>query len=175
MRSFDSSRVSSSRFVGVFIGGKSFAPVNLTLAMPLALALSLALSLTGCAAFSSSNSFSESSGSVSESVESFSDSSSSSSGDDAGAFRDELRAYVVAALTREQDPEALRRGVSEVALGHGITDWEAVDGTWLAIHEGLSDESVDLTDEARFDYERALGLPSRLGRSPFKAPVSSIP
>ena len=116
MRSFGSSRFSSSQFARAFIRGKSFVPINLLLTLPLA--LSLALSLTGCAAFSSSNSFSESSGSVSESVGSFSDSASSSSGDDAEAFRDELRAYVVAALTREQDPEALRRGASEVALGH---------------------------------------------------------
>ena len=162
MRHFNSSRSSSSTFAG-----------SLPLAQ-LVLITGLALSLTGCAAFSSSNSFSESSGSVSDSVGSSSDSSGSSSGEDAQAYRDEIRAYVVAALKREQAPEDLRRGVSELALGHGISDWEAVDGTWIAIHAGFADASVDLSDESRREYERAFARPSD-GTLGTPTPISSIP
>lgn len=98
----------------------------------------VSLALAGCAI---SNSLSESSGSVSDSVsessESISNSSRSSSGGDDQAYRDEIRDYVALAARRDASPDAMRRGVSEIALGFGISDWEAVPATWEAIDRGL--------------------------------------
>ena len=116
----------------------------------------------GCAALSSSDSFSESSGSVSDSVGSFSDSSGSSSdsssGDDS-AYRDEIRRYTVAAAESGASPDSLRRGVSEIALGYGVSDWEALDATWAAISAGIA--ASNIAPEAATIYRTALAPPER--------------
>ncbi len=118
-----------------------------------AFALVMSLALSGCAI---SNSFSESSGSVSESVsdssESSSDSSGSSSGGDSQAYREEVRDYVALAALRDASPDTLRRGVTEIALGFGISDWEAVPSTWDAIDRGLA----EVPAPARDGYRQAL-------------------
>lgn len=97
---------------------------------------------SGCAAFSSSNSFSESSGSVSDSVGSSSDSSGSSSGGDETAYRSDVTRYVAVGVEQQVEPEALRRGVTEIALAHGLSDWEATPATREAVEEALTAASA---------------------------------
>ena len=127
-----------------------------------ALVLVLGLALPGCVV---SNSLSESSGSVSDSVsessESSSDSSTSSSGGGKSAYRDEVQDYVALAALRDASPDTLRRGVSEIALGFGISDWEAVPATWDAIDRGLA----DVPAPARESYRQAL-MPADLRSAP---------
>lgn len=117
----------------------------------------VALLTSGCAALSSSNSFSESSGSVSDSVGSSSDSSTSSSGGDDQAFRNDVEAYAKAHLETRSEPDALRRGISEIAMGYGVTDWEANHEAVQAVGRALRASS--LSDEARERYRLALAQP----------------
>ena len=112
---------------------------------------------SGCALFQSSDSFSDSSGSVSDSVGSSSDSSSASSGGGDQAYRAAVRDYAAVAIDRGVDSDVLRRGVGEVALAHGVSDWEALDGTWLALGEALS--SRTLSPNAAEQYRLALARP----------------
>jgi hypothetical protein len=107
--------------------------------------------------FESSGSFSDSSGSISESVGSFSDSSTSSSGGDDQAYREDVRDLAFAIARLQGRPEALRRGLSELALGRGISDWEAVSSTYPAVGEGLA--QVGVTEAQLFAYQSALARP----------------
>ncbi len=110
--------------------------------------LGIALTGSGCAAFSSSNSFSESSESVSDSVSSSSDSSASSSGGDDSAYRADVTQYVAVAVERDVSPDTLRRGITEIALAHGLSDWEATPATLEAVEAGF--EIARLEDRAEY-------------------------
>ena len=129
---------------------RAFAPEALTGSRTrLVLCLSVLLfAVSGCAAFSSSNSFSDSSESVSDSVGSSSDSSGSSSDGDDSAYREEVTHYVAVAAGRHIAPEALRRGVTEIALAYGISDWQATPTTREAVDAGLAEASAE--DRARY-------------------------
>jgi hypothetical protein len=120
-----------------------------------ALAL-IALALSGCAASQSSGSISDSSGSFSDSSGSISDSSTSSSGDDT-AYRRDVETYTVAHVRAGGSPEALRPGLSEVALARGISDWEAYRATFVAIGLGLAEAGAG--DEELAAYRQALTEP----------------
>ena len=120
-------------------------------------ALVLAVITSGCAALSSSNSFSESSGGVSDSVGSSSDSSTSSSGGDDQAFRDDVEAYAAASLETRSEPDELRRGISEIAMGYGVTDWEANHEAVMAVGRALRASSLSTEDRER--YRLALARP----------------
>ncbi|MFK7897889.1 MAG: putative lipoprotein [Myxococcota bacterium] len=126
----------------------------------LALALAFAaLTTSGCAIFESVDSFSESSGSVSDSLGSFSDSSESSSGSsgDETAYRNDLRDFTVAHVQASLSPEALRLGISEVALARGISDWGALPGTFHAVGAGLAEAGLSVAQSA--PYRAALAQP----------------
>ena len=110
--------------------------------------LGLAFTGSGCAAFSSSNSVSDSSESVSDSVSSSSDSSASSSGGDDSAYRAEVTQYVAVAVERDVSPESLRRGITEIALAHGLSDWEATTATLEAVEAGF--QVAHLEDRAQY-------------------------
>ncbi len=100
--------------------------------------------LSGCAFFQSSESSSDSSGSVSDSVGSSSDSSRSSSGGDGdSAYHADLRTYTVAHVRADGRPDSLRLGLAEVALERGVSNWEAVPGSFVAIGEGLAAGGVE--------------------------------
>lgn len=111
---------------------------------------------SGCALFESSGSFSDSSGSISDSSGSLSDSSKSSSGDDDApkqeeeAYRRDVRSFTVAHVAAHRSPESLSRGLSEVALARGITDWEAARGTYVAVGAGLAEAGVSGEELARY-------------------------
>jgi hypothetical protein len=119
--------------------------------------LALLVLQPACALFSSSGSFSDSSDSISESVGSSSDSSKSSSGDEDQAYQEDVRGYTKAAVAAGESPEALRRGVTEIALERGVSDWEAIDSTWRAVGEGLA--AASLTSDQRARYRAALAAP----------------
>jgi len=116
------------------------------------LGASLAM-LSGCAFFQSSESFSDSSGSVSDSVGSSSDSSGSSSGGgDESAYHEDLRTFTVAYVHADGRPEALRLGLAEVALEWGVSNWEAVPGSFVVIGEGLAAGGVAEPDLEAFRH-----------------------
>ena len=111
------------------------------------------LTAPGCAMVSSSSNSSDSSASSSDSSGSFSDSSTSSSGGDS-AYRGDVRTYTVAHVRAEGSPTSLRLGLSEVALRRGISDWEALPGTFIAVGTGLAEAGVS-SDELSA-YQNAL-------------------
>lgn len=136
------------------------ATIRTTLAMGSLIALATLVS--GCAFFSSSGSISDSSGSISDSVGSSSDSSTSSSDNDSSAaYRREIRTYTRSLASAGGTPETLRRGVSEIALGIGISDWEGLDITWRAVGQGLKD--ADLSEGESLAYRSALAPAGSLG------------
>jgi len=109
--------------------------------------------LSGCALFQSSESASDSSGSVSDSVGSSSDSSGSSSGGDGeSAYHEDLRTYTVAHVHTDGRPEALRLGLAEVALERGVSNWEALPGSFVAIGQGLAEGGVEERDLEPFRH-----------------------
>ncbi len=113
---------------------------------PRALPLALALWLAACGSFNSSTtqgsseSLSDSSSSLFDSSSSISD---SSSGDDEAeaAYRRDVSDYVAAAADSGDVP-AFQRRLGSIAEGHGVTDWERLDGTYLAIGRGLAEAGV---------------------------------
>jgi hypothetical protein len=122
--------------------------------------------LPGCAFFQSSESFSDSSGSISDSVGSSSDSSRSSSGGDGdSAYHEDLRTYTVAHVRADGRPESLRLGLAEVALERGVSNWEAVPGSFVAIGEGLAAGGVE---------ERELGAFRQAFGGPGSAAVEAL-
>lgn len=125
------------------------------------LALAMSVGLSGCVFLDSSGSFSDSSGSVSDSSGSGSQSSESSSGSSSGgsnqAYREDVRDLAIAIARLDQQPEALRRGISELALARGISDWEAVAMTYAAVGEGLG--QVGVTEAQLLAYQTALARP----------------
>lgn len=108
-------------------------------------ALALVL-VAGCSFSTSSKSSSDS---ISDSSTSSSDSSTSSSpadekkSDDAAAlYREDVRNLTVAQLRDGGDLAAFQRKLAAVARQHGVSDWEAASGTWLAIGEALRTASA---------------------------------
>ena len=136
--------------------------------VPSVLVLLAVLMLSGCVLFDSSGSFSDSSGSlsdasgsVSRSTESSSDSSASSSGEDDQAYLDDVRDFTIATARVGGRPDVLRRGLSEIALGRGISDWEAVGATYAAVGEGLARAGV--TEERLLAYQTEIARPGSDG------------
>ena len=90
-------------------------------------------------------SFSDSSQSISNSVSSpFESSSKSSDGDGAPtAYLRDVEALSFAFAGAGAEPEGLLRELGRVALEHGISDWESVPATYLAIGAGLRRAGLD--------------------------------
>lgn len=122
----------------------------------LSLACLMLLATTGCVFSDSSGSVSDSSGSFADSSGSISNSSESSSGDDV-AYRGDIRDFTVAHIRSEGSLDGLRLGLSEVALTRGISDWEALPGTFVALGAGLAEAGVAVTDLA--SYQDRLARP----------------
>jgi hypothetical protein len=91
-------------------------------------------------------SFSDSSKSISNSVSSpFKSSSESSDGDEPApsAYLRDVEASSFACASAGGEPEGLLRELGRVALAHGISDWESVPATYLAIGAGLRRAGLD--------------------------------
>ncbi len=115
----------------------------------LALALAASLPLAGCKAISAS--ITSPSDSISGSFEAIGGSlkaiSTSSSGAGDGnaldeSYRRDLRAYAAAFVETGGTQGEFLRGISRIAEGHGVTDWESRPDTLRAIGQGLRDASV---------------------------------
>jgi hypothetical protein len=116
------------------------------------LAVALVLALAGGAGCS----LSKSSKSISASVSSpfkWSSASSSPDGDDEAeesAYRDDVRDFTVSYARANDEPAGLRDGLGQVAQRHGLTDWEAADGTYLAVGRGLAEAGLGEGELARY-------------------------
>ncbi len=121
----------------------------------------VSMSVSGCAFFESSGSISDSSGSLSDSVGSSSDSSTSSSGGGDHAYREDVHDFTVAVVESEAGPESLRRGLAEIALERGVSDWESIESTYAAVGGGLADAGV--TTSGLIAYRAALAAPGSAG------------
>lgn len=99
-------------------------------------------------------SFSNSSESASDSSTSSSDSSGSSSGEEEAAFHQDVEQYTVAFVKAGgRDEDAFYAGLGDVARQRGVSDWEAVPGTWESIGRGLGVAAV--TEAERHAYAQA--------------------
>ncbi|MBW2423771.1 MAG: putative lipoprotein [Deltaproteobacteria bacterium] len=144
-------------------------------------ALVMIWAASGCALFESSGSFSDSSGSLSDSSGSVSDSSKSSSGSDDDeapkkeeeAYRRDIRSFTMAHVEARRAPESLSRGLSEVALARGISDWEAIEGTYVAVGAGLAEAGVSEEELAR--YQASLTRYDSPANAALQAGYASVP
>ncbi len=119
------------------MAAKFATPVWCSRALLAAGAVTLLFSMTGCSSMSSSLS-----DSVSSPFKWSSDSSSKSSEGDKEAYQGDIRDYTAAYVRSSSDIEAFRRGLASLAAKHGITNWEADQGTYLGIGEGLGKARV---------------------------------
>lgn len=93
-------------------------------------------------------SFSNSSESASDSSTSSSDSIGSSSGEKDAAFRHDVEQYTAAFVKAGgSDGDGFYSGLGDLARQRGLSDWEAVPGTWESIGRGLGAAAV--TDAER--------------------------
>jgi hypothetical protein len=123
----------------------------------------LALSLsTGCQSISDSVTspsrwLADSSGAIGDSSDASADSSNawsksssgSSSGDDEAAeavpearYRDDLRLASHAWATRDGSSTELAREIGQIALRHGVLDWQASPSTWSGVDSGLRESGM---------------------------------
>jgi hypothetical protein len=84
-----------------------------------------------------SDSISGSSTSISDSSESSSPASDAKTAARDALYREDVRDFTAAHVRGAGDVASFQRGLAEVALRHGVTDWEAVPATWSGVGEGL--------------------------------------
>ena len=128
-----------------------------TWTVQIVLGLLLVLGSSGCIFMDSSGSFYDSSGSLFDLSGSAFDSFSSSSGGDALAYREDIRDFTVGLASLNGRPEELRRGIAEIALGRGISDWEVIALTYSSVGQGLA--QVGVSDDRLLAYGSALARP----------------
>ena len=68
--------------------------------------------------------------------------SSSPAGDAASAYQRDVTDYTAKFATSDGDIQSFQRDLSAIAEGHGVTDWERDDATYLAIGTGLAKAGV---------------------------------
>lgn len=107
-------------------------------------------------------SFSDSSASISDSISSPSDMISSSSSDDAAdtAYRDDITDHTRTVVAAGGSAHDITGDLGAVAARHGITDWEAVDSTYVGIGRGLALAGVDSKSLAAYEDE-VTAVPAR--------------
>ena len=107
--------------------------------------------LAGCGVFKSSTtqasveSSSKSSAASSRSSSSpfrWSSDSSSPAGDTASAYQRDVTDYTSKFAASDGDVQSFQRDLSSIAEGHGVTNWEQDDDTYLAIGRGLAKAGV---------------------------------
>lgn len=116
-----------------------------------------AVLLFGCASIDSSESSSDSVAGLVESLaspfESSSASSESGGGEAQTAYLQDVQAYTLAYLVESAEDGEFARGLSQVADGHGINDWEADAETFVAIRTAAGDPRVTGSARARLERE----------------------
>jgi hypothetical protein len=124
-------------------------------------ATALAVTVLGLAAGGCS--FSYSSESISGSIEGSSKSSSSSSpGEEATAYRDDVRDYTSAYVRSSEDADSFFRGLDRLAERHGVSVWEADRATWLGIGQGLAKADVNGAQLDAFKHSLTGDDPARM-------------
>lgn len=98
----------------------------------------LALAMIGC---SISNSISDSISSPFK----WSSESLSSSGGGKEAYQGDVRDYTEAYVRSSSDFEGFTKGLASLAAKHGISNWEADEGTYTGIGQGLAKAQVKQT------------------------------
>lgn len=97
------------------------------------------------------DSISDSVKSISRSIEGSSESSSGDSDEEkerSGAFFRDVRALVAVCAREDVPANNLMREIGALARSHGIPDWEALDGTIVAIGNGLQEGGLKRSDYA---------------------------
>ena len=64
--------------------------------------------------------------------------SSSPGGESSSAYQRDVTDYTAKFAASEGDPQSFQRDLSAIAEGHGVTDWEQDEVTYLAIGRGLA-------------------------------------
>lgn len=121
----------------------------------LAVLLVFALIMAGCSISVSSDSISTSSDSVSTILTSPSTASGSSSNGDGGddeeekkveqtttLYEEDIAALTVLYLKQEKGDDEFKRQIADVAVSHGINDWEQEESTFTAMGIGLKRAGV---------------------------------
>lgn len=93
-------------------------------------------------------------------------SSGSSSGEESEkkeeAYRDDVRDYTYAYVTRSApDAEGFERGIGQIAHRHGISNWEEDGDTWRGIGAGLAKADAAPATVDRFARDVARSNPAR--------------
>jgi hypothetical protein len=68
--------------------------------------------------------------------------------------------YTAKFATSEGDAQSFQRDLSAIAEGHGVTDWEQDDATYLAIGRGLA--KAGLSEQRFQDFAAQLSNGSQL-------------
>jgi len=103
----------------------------------------LAIAATLVLAAVSACSFSKSSESISTSVSSpFESSSKSSGGDSDTAYLDDVSDQTKTVVASGGSATDVRSSLGTVAREHGVTDWEGLDSTYIAVGRGLAAAGV---------------------------------
>ena len=69
--------------------------------------------------------------------------SSSPGGESSSAYQRDVTDYTAKFAASEGDPQSFQRDLSAIAEGHGVTDWEQDNDTYLAIGRGLAKAGVN--------------------------------
>lgn len=110
--------------------------------------------LTDCSKSSTTQaSFESSSDSSSSPFESSSKSSSDDEDGEETAFQRDVRNYTKAFARAKGDVTSFQREVSSIAEEYGISDWERVDDTYVAIGRGLAESGIAERDAHRLAAE----------------------
>ena len=101
--------------------------------------------VVGCFKSSTTQASSESSSKASSSPFESSSASSSPSDDEGedSAYRRDVRDYAARFATGGGDVQAFQRDLGAIAEGHGVTDWEREQATYVAIGQGLARAGLD--------------------------------
>ncbi|HEY2388562.1 MAG TPA: hypothetical protein VGK30_16520 [Candidatus Binatia bacterium] len=74
---------------------------------------------------------------------------------DEEAYRDAVRDYTYAYVDADGEAPDFAGGLVTIAARHGVADWDAAAGTWIAIGAGLARAQVSSATLA--DFKRTVG------------------
>lgn len=80
--------------------------------------------------------------------------SSSPAGASSAAYQRDVTDYTAKVVASEADVQAFQRDLSAIAEGHGVTDWEQDEATYLAIGRGLA--KAGLSEQRSRDFASRL-------------------
>ena len=111
--------------------------------------ITLAL-LAGCSISYSSGKSSDSS--TSSSTSSSGGDESTKAAEEVSHYMEEISAMTVLSVSQQKDSEEFQRRITDIAISHGITDWEKEDSTFIAMGKGLKRAGVEEESIATLPY-----------------------